>query len=307
MARDLPEEARIGAHALDIDLLERLAQRRESAGAFRRPGDDLGEHRVVVDGDLITGVVATVHPDPRSGRRQAKAREPAGRRQEASLRVLRVEPRLDRVTPAPDLFLSKRQRFTRRHAELPLDQVQPRDHLGHRVLDLQARVHLEKVEAATVVQELDRARPLVFDRACGGDRCSAHGGARPFVDPRRRRFLDHLLVAALQRAIALEDVHGVTVPVGEYLDLDVPTGLDEALEQHALVAEGLRGLAPRAGERLGELPGRPHDAHPLAAAAGGGLDQEREAEAPRFLLQVRGSLLGAVIARQHRHARRRHQ
>ena len=41
------------------------------------------------------------------------------------------------------------------------------------------------------------------------------------VHARRGRLLDHLLVAALQRAVALEQVHGIAVPVGEHLDLDV--------------------------------------------------------------------------------------
>jgi hypothetical protein len=39
----------------------------------------------------------------------------------------------------------------------------------------------------------------------------AHGGAVGFRHAGRRRFLDHLLVAALQRAVALEQMDGVAV------------------------------------------------------------------------------------------------
>ena len=45
------------------------------------------------------------------------------------------------------LLLRQRQRLARGHAQLPLDQIEAGDHLGHRVLDLQARVHFHEVEA----------------------------------------------------------------------------------------------------------------------------------------------------------------
>ena len=42
-----------------------------------------------------------------------------------------------------DVGLAERQRLAGRHAQLQLDEVEPRDRLGHRVLDLQTDVHLE--------------------------------------------------------------------------------------------------------------------------------------------------------------------
>ena len=52
-----------------------------------------------------------------------------------------------------------------RDADLPLHQVDAGHHLGDRMLDLQARVHLEEVERAVVVeQELDGAGVGVADR-----------------------------------------------------------------------------------------------------------------------------------------------
>ena len=58
------------------------------------------------------------------------------------------------------------------------------------------------------------------------------------------RLLEHLLVAALGRAVALEEVDDVAVGVGEDLHLDVAAGLDVLLDQHGVVAEG--AAAPRA-------------------------------------------------------------
>jgi hypothetical protein len=47
---------------------------------------------------------------------------------------------------------------------------------------------------------------------------AARGG---LVHAGRRRFLDHLLVAALQRAVALEQMHSIAVRVAEHLHLDM--------------------------------------------------------------------------------------
>ena len=59
----------------------------------------------------------------------------------------------------------------------------------------------------------------------------AHALAGRCVEARRRRFLDHFLVPALQRTVALEQVRGRAVGVGKHLDLDVAALFDEALEQ----------------------------------------------------------------------------
>ena len=64
-------------------------------------------------------------------------------------------------------------------------------------------------------------------------KASAGGGAHLRTQLRRhpvgRRLLDHLLMTALHRAFALEEMDRVPVPVGEDLDLDVARLLDELL------------------------------------------------------------------------------
>ena len=63
-----------------------------------------------------------------------------------------------------------------------LHDVDVRDQLGDRVLDLHARVHLEEVEGLLLVdQELDRARAFVADGARGRD----GGRAHPLAQVRR--------------------------------------------------------------------------------------------------------------------------
>ena len=77
----------------------------------------------------------------------------------------------------PDVGLPEGQRLTRRHPELLLDEVQaraghPDNQLRHRVLDLQAGVHLHEVRLvrpAAGDDELHGAGAHVADRLGRGD------------------------------------------------------------------------------------------------------------------------------------------
>ena len=146
------------------------------------------------------------------------------------------------------------------------------------MLDLDPRVELEEPEVAAVEDELGGAGALVADRARERDRGVAHPRPQLGVERGRRRLLEHLLVAALDRAVALAERRDVAVLVGEELDLDVARPLEVALAEDRVVAERGRRLAPRGRERLVELLRRAHDAHPAPAAARGRLDEQREAD-----------------------------
>ncbi len=50
-------------------------------------------------------------------------------------------------------------------ADLLEDQVDVGDHLGHRMLDLDARVHLDEIELAVLVEEFDGADAEIADLA----------------------------------------------------------------------------------------------------------------------------------------------
>ena len=209
--------------------------------------------------------------------------------------------------------LRQRQRLARRDAELPLDQIEPGDRLGHRMLDLQPRVHFHEPEAVrpqalrAVGDELDRAGALIADRARGLGRGAAHRVAHRRRHAGRRRFLDHLLVAALQRAVALVEMDDVAVAVGEHLHLDVARRGDVFLDQHARIAERRLRLARRAFQRGVELGVLVDAAHALAAAARDRLDQHRIADLVGLLLEELRVLQFAVIAGHDRHAGLLHQ
>ena len=119
-----------------------------------------------------------------------------------------------------------------------LDEIDAGDEFGHRMLDLEPRIHLQEIEAPVLPgDELDGAGAVVADRLGERDRLLAHLGARLRVEQRARRFLDDLLVAALDRALALAEIDDVAVLVAQNLDFDVARIGDELLDEDAVVAE----------------------------------------------------------------------
>ena len=245
--------------------------------------DQLGDHRVVVHRDLAAFVDAGVHAHrARHLRRRPIADQAADRRQEAALRILGIDPALDRPAVALQVGLRERELLAGGHADHLLDQVEPGDHLGDRMLDLQPRVHLEEVEAAIAPHdELDGAGRLVADRARQRHRLLAHRAPGGLVEERRRRLLDHLLVAALDRALAFPQVDEVAVRVAQHLDLDVPRLLDELLDEHPVVAEARLRLGLARHEAFARLLVVVRDAQALATAAGRRLDHHRIADVLR--------------------------
>ena len=147
------------------------------------------------------------------------------------------------------------------------------------MLDLQPRVHLEEEERAVVGgEELDGAGAGVADRPRrgdgGGEQRVAHPGDA--LDERRRRLLDDLLVAALDRALALAERPHRAVLVGHDLHLDVVPGRQVRLAEHRRVAERRRRLGLGRGDLPIEHVERLDDAHAAPATARRGLDQHRQ-------------------------------
>ena len=135
--------------------------------------DDLRDHRIVVHRHLAAFDDAGVDADAGHAR-LAVAQQPAGLRQESLRRILGVDARFDRVAALADRLLRPRQRLAGGDEQLRAHEIDAGDLLGDRMLDLQARVHLEEVEprrvAVALDEELDRAGVAVAGRARGGDR-----------------------------------------------------------------------------------------------------------------------------------------
>ena len=305
---------------------QRFAHPRDRLRSILAPHNQLGDHRIVKRRDLVTGADAGVDPNgsrpverfavrvAREGNvlRRCVVSQTPGRRQEARVRIFGVDPRLEGMAGDRERLLQFRQhrgqRLTGRHTQLPLDQIMAADHLGHRVLDLQPRVHLHEEEVALRIgDEFNGAGADITDRLGCGDSRFTHRFATFRRHARGRGFLDHLLVAALHRAVALEQVDRIGERVGEDLDFDVPGALDVLLDQDPIVTERGLGFALARCERGFEVAAGLDDAHAFAAAAGTRFDQHRISDRVRLRTQERVRLLPAVVARNQRHLGALHQ
>src|SRR6185369_3129308 len=127
-----------------------------------------------------------------------------------------------------------------------------RRELRHRMLDLQTRVHLQKVEIVSRIgnEKLDRARARVVHRASDLNRGFTHAMAQIRIVDRRRTLFDHFLMATLNRTLALAEMDHVAIFVAEYLYLNMPRALDCFFQIQRRVTEsrgrfGLRSLKCR--------------------------------------------------------------
>ena len=99
--------------------------------------------------------------------------------------------------------------------------------------------------AVRAEQELERAGVDVAELPAGALDRRLHRLARLGRERERRRLLDQLLVAPLDRALALAEREHAALAVAEHLDLDVAGRHERPLEVERAVAERRLGLGAR--------------------------------------------------------------
>ena len=276
-------EQRVGP--LDLVLVEGAQHAPGRAVAIGVPHDQLRDHRVVYRRHLGARLDARVDPHPRPPGLPV-GRDRAGGRREVLVGGFGVDSALDRVAAERDVVLAHRQLLARGDPHLLADDVDSGDHLGHAVLDLDPGVHLEEEVLLADLEPLDGSGGAVADRRGGVDRDLADPLAHRGVDVRAGRLLDQLLVAALDRAVALAEVDHVAVRVGEHLDLDVAGILEVALDVHGRVREEPLALAGSALERVLDLLLGSGDPEALAPAPARGLERDRIPDLGRLLRRL---------------------
>ena len=300
---EVQQEGPVGGAALEDDCA--LRQRSLEAGERLRPvastGDDLRYHRVELRGHAVALGDPAVDPDPGTG---GKAEEREGTRGggEAAVRVLGVQPHLDRVTVGP-----RRLAFEAAAAsdvQLELHEIEPGRDLGDGVLDLQPCVDLHEEEGLCfgLEEELHRARVAIPDGSADPRRRIAHGPVLLLSEGGGGALLQQLLVLALDRAVAHAEGPQGAVVVAHHLDLDVAHRLQGLLEEQRGIAEGLRGLGPRMGEGQGERLRRGNLSDSAPPAARTGLDHQGVAEPLRGAERLFGGCHRPLAPRHDRHA-----
>ena len=176
------------------------------------------------------------------------------------------------------------------------------------MFDLDPRVHLDEVElAAGIDEELERTDVAVAASDRGIDRAARDLLAQLLADRRGRRLLDHLLIAALDRAFTLSEADAAPVLVDGDLRFDVTHALEAALDVEARVTEGRLGLRARLVPQPLKLLRSGHLAHAATAAAGARLQHHRITDGLRDAQRLGHRLDRTVGTRDHRQAELLHR
>src|SRR5512146_234045 len=210
--------------------------------------------------------------------------------------------------PAQDhVFLAEPERLARRDPQLCLHEIDACHPLRHRMLDLEARVHLHKIVVVVFIdQEFERADAAIANSQRGCDGALAHLAPDLLWHAWTWRLLDQLLMASLHRAVTLAQIDAVAVVVAEHLYFDVLCPAQIFLDIEAVVVERLAHLALRRGKDVIELLRTPHQPDAASTAACRRLQHEREADTRgrRDALAHRTQHIGA---RQHRQPAAHHR
>ncbi len=161
---------------------------------------------------------------------------------------------------------AERKPLARGDANLQLHQVQSGHQFGHRMLDLQARIHFQEIEVLLLIrqvrvhQKLDGAGVVVMRRLCHAHRDLAHAPAHFRIHQRRGRLFHHFLMTALDGTLAFAQIDRVAVLVRQHLHLDVPGIENGFLQVNFAVSESALRLALRRFQRglqllRGSVPG----------------------------------------------------
>src|SRR5580700_3247466 len=130
-------------------------------------GDQLADQRVIVTGNGGARRDMRIDADSDAAG-NVPARHRAGRGREGG-GVFGIDAKFDRMTDTRDVRLRDRQRLAPRDADLLLDDVYPRRHLGDWMLHLNARVHFDEEELSVLVEEFEGAGAAIADPPAGLD------------------------------------------------------------------------------------------------------------------------------------------
>src|SRR5574343_1041144 len=223
--------------------------------------------------NLVAGIDVRIHANARAA--WGMPGIDRARRRDEGIRVFGIDTTLDGVTAELDVFLAEAQLFAGRNADLFLHDIDAGNHFGDRVFDLNAGVHFDEVELAVFIEELEGAGAAIANLATGFGTTFTNLGNQFFRDARCRGFFNHLLVTTLHRAIALAQIDGVAVRIGQDLDFHMAWVFQEFFHVHGRVAERGLGFLARHLHGIDQRGFGMHHAHASATATTGGFDDDR--------------------------------
>ena len=281
MVDNVAQETDVGLDAAHPELDEHPVHMGGCLTEVQAVGGNLHQQRIVVGRNPRAGIgVAGIqtHTRPGTGAVGFDGAEIGG---EVVLRILGADTALNRVAAQGNIALLRNADFRIGEPvafgdpDLDLHQIAPGDQLGHRMLHLDAGIGFDEVEVLILVQqELHRTRVDIVDRLRDLQGIFTQELALLRRKVEGRRDLDDLLVAALHRAVALEEVHHVAVLVAHDLDFHMLGPLNVLFQKDRRIAERRTRLRSRALQAFQKLLAVAHHPHATSAAAGAGLDDD---------------------------------
>ena len=276
LTHQLLEQGDGGVDAAHHQFVQRPAQPQQTFVAVAGMDNQLAHQAVVIGRDAIARIDRRI---------EAYAQAPggvelgdgAGRGAERES-ILRIDTTFDGMALENDVLLGKAQRGAGGDADLFAYDVDAGNGFADGMLHLQAGVHFDEIELAILIEEFDGAGAQIaqLGQRLGDD--AADLITLLCVQRRTASLFPQLLVTALQRAVALAQMHDMAMGVGQNLDFDMAWPLEIFLHIDHVIAERGLGFGARLGQGKGKLAGILGDFHAPAAAPRRGLDQDRIAD-----------------------------
>ena len=206
-----------------------------------------------------------------------------------------------------NVALHKRQFCSGGHHDLGADDVNARDPLRHRVLNLHAGVHLDEVKLAVFEKKLKGSSATIADFFNRRNTALANTFYEFAWNARGRRFFNDFLVAALHRTVALTEPDGIFMLVGQDLDFYMPGVLQEFLHIDLRIAKGCCRLGFCRLDRVDQRSLGMDNPHATPAATARRLDDDGVTDLPGGALDDHWIIRQRTLRARHtRHARLDH-
>ena len=253
--------------AFDDEFIERPPHAGNGFLPISPMSDDFGDHRIVERDDHHVGFHRRIDAHPESAWRAIlRDHSWTGRK---PLRIFGVDTTFETVPAELDVLLFEREGLPIREPDLFFDEIDAGHHFGDRMFNLDASVHFHKEEVVVLVeQELNGADVPVLH---GFNSLNGHTADLPaefLIDGGRGRFFEKLLVSALDRAIALAEMHDMPTMVGSNLHFDMAGLKKISFKVDGVVAERGFRLCLRGLKCAREVLGFIDDAHTASSSAG---------------------------------------
>ena len=124
------------------------------------------------------------------------------------------------------------------------------------MLDLDARVHLDEIELAVLVEEFDGADAEIPMSRIALATVSPMTSRAATLSAGEGLLLESFLMPALNRAVALAEMDGVALAVAQHLDFDVARLFQIFFQIDGVIAERGFRLARAVASAVDNLPAR---------------------------------------------------